>query len=292
MAIFNRTFFDLNNRRGYCVDGAAGLPSETISDLKLSVPNRTETIRLASLFLKGESVRIVFIAVYDATVKPVALFTSDERSMIRTGTPYPLTGITDRYGGLIVFGEGIRNDISLETPLTVSEECLTRYEPSAIPYASLTCDSVKLTGDVRLSSGDPDRLVSDGIDVPPELFDTTRALRLALLDSGTGGPENPMIALANGVNAYFAAEGRHGPIYKLFGAMPDQAGRITIRLDEHFRFIPIGEADLTPSMLAIGTDLTTDEVCGAVNDVEEENIEEPENLCPPSNIEFEVIEYE
>ncbi len=109
MAVFNQTFFDLNEKRGYCVDGAAGLPPDTISDLKISVPNRTESIRMVSLFSRDESVRIVFVAVTGSREKPVAHFSSDTRSMIRIGTPYPLTSPVEGYGGLIVFGEGIRN---------------------------------------------------------------------------------------------------------------------------------------------------------------------------------------
>lgn len=288
MAIYNRTFFDLNGKRGYCVDG---LPADTIVDLKISVPNRRQTIRLASLFLQDEIVRLVFVATDGSTSVPVALFSSDERSMIRVGVPYSLTSLSDGYGGLIVFGEGVRTDSDVTSALPISEECLTRFEPSAIPYVSLTCDSVKLSDEVTLSSGDPNRLISDGVDVPEELFGSKRALRLALTDSGSGDTDNPMIALANGINAYFGEGGRRSPIYKLFGAMPDSTGRITIRFDEHFHFAPVGDPDTATSTLAIGTDLTTEDVCREINGIEEETENETEPACPPSSIEFERVEY-
>ncbi|HBT78061.1 MAG TPA: hypothetical protein DEB39_14310 [Planctomycetaceae bacterium] len=290
MAVFNRNFFDLNHERGYCVDGAAGLPPDMISDLKVSVPNRTESIRMANVFSQDESVRIVFVAALDSREQAVAHFSSDARSMIRIGMPYPLTSLAEGYGGLIVFGEGIRNDVRLTTPLTISEECLTRFEPSAVPYVSLTCDSVRLTGEVRLSGGDPDRLISDGVDVPEELLGCVRALRLALVDPGSD--DSPMIALANGIDTYAAREDRGGPIYKLFGAMPDASGRITIRWDEHFHFLAAGAPQNMPSTLALGTDRTTDEICRAINGTEENGGAEPRNSCPPSSIEFERIEYE
>ena len=290
MATYNRTFFDLNGKRGYCVDGADMFPADTIVDLKISVPNRTESIRMASLFIRNEIVRIVFVATYGST--PVALFSSDERSMLRVGIPYPLTPLADGYGGLIVFGEGLRTDTDMLNSPSISEECLTRFEASAIPYVSLTCDSVALSGEVALSSGDPTRLVSDGVDVPDELFGSTRALRLALTDTGSKTSDNPMIGLANGINAYFGAEGYRSPIYKLFGAMPDSKGSITIRFDEHFHFTPVGDATTVPSMLAIGTDLTTDDVCREINGNEKESGAEPKPACPPSRIEFERIEYE
>ncbi len=162
---------------------------------------------------------------------------------------------------------------------------MTRYTPSAVPYISLTCDGAKLTGDVRLSGGDPDRLGSDGGDVPEELLGCVRALRLAPVDSGTDD-------LANGINTYFGREGRRGPIYKLFGAMPGADGRITIQLDEHFHFLAVGAPQNMPSMLALGTDRTTDEICRTVNGTGEETTEEPQNPCPPSNIQFETIGYE
>jgi hypothetical protein len=45
-------------------------------------------------------------------------------------------------------------------------------------------------------------------------------------------------------------------------------------------------------MLAIGTDRTMDEICQEINGSEEDAGEEPQNPCPPSNIEFETIEYQ
>lgn len=290
MAIYHRTFFDLNGKRGYCVDGAEGLPPDTITDLKISVPDRKTSIRMTSLFLRGETVRIVFVAVLESGTRPVAVFNSDRRSMLRIGFPYPLTPLREGYGGLIAFGEGIRNDLETTGSLPVSEECLTRFEPSAIPYVSLTCDSVKLTGEVRLGGGDPARLVSDGVDVPEELLGTNRALRLVLLDTGSGDSTNPMIATANGVNAYFGTEHRRSPVYKIFGVTPDANGTMTLRFDDHFHFTPVGESDTVTSLLAIGTDLTTDDVCRELNGTGEDNEDETEPACPPSTIQFETIE--
>ena len=274
MVVFNQTFFDLNGKRGYCVDGADGLPPDTIADLKLSVPSRTETIWLAGLFLSGDSVRLTLTTVSQL----VATFTSDQRSAIRPGEPYPLNGVIDGYGGLIVFGEGIRNDCDSRTPMRISEECLTRYEKSCIPFAAIPCRNERLLGEVRLTG--TDQLLTDGINVPTSMFGTDRALRLALVDTGIADTNNPMIVFANGINGAYGGTS----VFSLFGALPDATGTVTLSFDDHFHFAVSDDS----STLALGTDLSTDDVCRRLHDTE---YRETEPVCPPSDITFDIIPY-
>jgi len=281
MTVFNQTFFDLNGKRGYCFDRVAALPPDTLSDLKLSVPNSWETVWLCGLFLHGESVRLTFTTLPGS--RRIATFTSDRRSSLRPGEPYPLHGCQDGYGGLIVFGEAVRTDCDLRVPLRVSEECLTRYEMSSIPYAALSCRNERLTGEVHLAGND--RLLSDGVNTPQELLGTTRALRLALIDTGTADKENPMLAMLNGINGDYGLDGIS--VRWLFGAVPDTNGTVTFMFDEHFHFAPTDD----PSVLALGTDFSTDEICGGHSESSEE-LFGAQSPCPPSGITFDRIPYQ
>ena len=297
MTVFNRTFYDLNHERSYCVEGD-GLPPEMISDLKLSVPNRAESLWLHGPYLSDETIRFLWTASSGSQEKPVAFFSSDQRSMLRIGEPYQLTPLAEGYGGLIVFGMGIRKVPCFPKRFQVSEECCTRYVPSAIPFVGLACDKTTLTGEVLLGSGDPTRLTSSGVALERSQNDfliAERGLVLSLLDTGEAGAGNPMIAMANGTNSYFGIEGRRGPIFKLFGALPDETGTVRIRFDDHFHFAGITD-DLAAeepfvSGLAIGSDMTREELCRAfaVETIPKESDDPP---CEPSAIRFKVLDYE
>jgi len=294
MTVFNRTFYDLNHERSYCVEGD-GLPPEMISDLKLSVPNVTESLWLHGPYLAGETVRFLWTAVSGSQEKPVAFFSSDQRSMLRIGEPYPLAALAEGYGGLIVFGAGIRKGEWFPRRFRVSEECCTRYVPSAVPFAGLACDKTRLTGEVFLGSGDSTRLTSTGVALDHDkngFLIADRGLALSLRDTGEAGPGNPMIAMANGTNSYFGMGGRRGPVFQLFGALPDESGSVRVRFDEHFHWTGITD-DLAAeeprvSGLAIGSDMTLDELCRAFTvDTTPNASDDPP--CTPSAICFEVV---
>jgi hypothetical protein len=260
----NRSFYDLNLERAFCTDGDPSFPRGLIADLRLSLPGFTEKPLITGLFLSGNTVRILFAVQTPEEIRAVCSFTSDERDMLRSGVTYPLKPLRDGYGGLIVFGEGVRTDYALAERFAVSEECCTRYVPSAVPSAGLVCDSVRLTGEVGLSAGGGTSLVSEGTDVPEELFGTSRALCLSVTDTGEASEQNPMIALANGINSYFGPDGSKSPVFRLFGAVPDETGTIRIHFDGHFSFLPVGDDPAEPvSQIVLASDLTVEEVCGS-----------------------------
>jgi len=296
MVVFNQSLYDLNHKRGYCVDGANGFPVETISDMKISVPNDTDRIVLRGLYLKGEILRLTLTAqsrISRDREKPVALFSSNLRSSLRIGEPYMLHSIDPACGGLVVFGPGIRKDFTENRSFVVSEECLTRYRPSGIPYAGQTCDNVRLTGEVRLLGGDPSRVVTEGADIPDAQVSSiiaSRGLRIRLLDNGFVDTSNPMIEMANGINSYIGLDGSRSPTYQLFGALPNHDGEVHIIFDEHFHFAGVvqdlDDPEPVISQLAVGTDLTMEDVC-ASGITKEPN--ESAETCSPKDIQFELV---
>ena len=298
MTVFNRSFYDLNHERRLCVDGATGFPAELISDLKVSLPGYEEDAWLESLYISGETVRLTLTAVSGQGRKLIAVFSSDQRSMIRTGETYDLNSVGEGYGGLIVFGEGLRKDWQTSNPFRISEECCTRYQSSAIPYIGLVCDNTRLTGEILLGSGDPMRLTSNLTELNrtehPFLI-ANQAIRLSLTDTGRAETANPMVAMANGINSYFGLEGRRGPIFKIFGALPDESGTVYLRFDEHFHLAGITDTlTAMPKFLngvALGSNLSQEDICRSLQEVPdpEESGEQP---CSPSEIRFEVIRYE
>jgi len=302
MVVFNQSLYDLNHKRGYCVDGTDGFPVDTISDMKISVPNDTEQIIVRGLYLKEEILRLTLTAISKTSKtskisqdseKPVALFTSDLRSSLRIGEPYMLRSVDPAYGGLVVFGPGIRKDFTENLSFPVSEECLTRYRPSGIPCAGQTCDNVRLTGEVRLLGGDPSRVVTEGVDIPDAATTSiiaSRGLRIRLLDNGIVDASNPMIEMANGINSYIGLDGSRSPIYQLFGALPNHDGEVRVVFDEHFHFAGVvqdwDDPEPVLSQLAVGTDLTMDDVCASMTTREPGESEEP---CSPKDIRFELV---
>ena len=298
MTAFNRSFYDLNHERRLCVDGAAGFPAELISDLKVSLPGYEEDAWLESLYISGETVRLTLTAVSGQGRKLIAMFSSNQRSMIRTGETYDLNSVGEGYGGLIVFGEGLRKDWQISNPFRISEECCTRYQSSAVPYVGLVCDNTKLTGEILLGSGDPTRLTSNLTELnrlEHSFLIANQAICLSLTDTGQVETVNPMVAMANGINSYFGLEGRRGPIFKIFGALPDESGTIYLRFDEHFHLAGITETlSSIPKFLngvAIGSNLSQEDICHLLQEVPDSD-ESGEQPCSPSGIRFEVIRYE
>ena len=294
MVVFNQTFYDLNHKRGYCVDGALDFPTDTISDLKISVPNDTDTIWLQGLYMIDETVRLVFTAKSSQREIPVALFTSNSRSSLRIGEIYSLRSIDSSYVGLIVFGSGIRNDCEIRSSFPVSEECYTRYESSGIPFVGRACDNLRLTGEVQIISGDESRVVTEGCDldkVTSPFVIADRGLRIRLLDTDKQDMTNPMIEAANGINSYFGTETRESPIFQLFGATPDAQGQVRFAFDKHFHLAYVTDDlnDSNPSFsrLAIGTDITMEDVCESGLTAEPGDVEE---VCHPSDIQFEIVD--
>ena len=303
MAIFNRTFFDLNHERHYCVDArdALNFPAEVLSDLKIAAPSLEETIILNSLFIQDNLVRLTFSTVAkNGRIKLIVSFSSDQRSLIKQGEVYPLKVFDNHYSGVIVFGPGLSTDCNIcpVKGIRVSEECLTRYIPSKVPYAGITCDNTYLTGEVLLNSANPGVLVSTGVDLgeTASLFGAARGLKLGLIDTGQLTVENPMIAYANGINSFCGVEGTDSPIFKIFGAVADTNGTIRLVFDDHFSFAGVGRSPaLSLSEAVISSDITTQEVCermGATDTFDERYPESSEPAdCDVTQIEFEFAEY-
>jgi len=261
-SLFNQTFYDLNGKRAYCLHPAEvpdWFPADVLVDAKLSLPSLTDQLYLGSLFIKDEVVRLTFLVKKAGVFQLVAKFSSDSRRTLRLGDAYPLTSVVAEYGGWVVFGENVKVDFTrAHLPLLLSEECCTRYVPSAIPYAAMTCDSEQLIGEVGMSSGDPLRLVSECREIDDNDL-KGRVLCLSLRDTEEADMSNPMIGLANGSNNYSnMADGSCAPIFKLFGAVPDENGQIQWVFDDPFYFTPVKNET---NLLAVGSEFDIQEIC-------------------------------
>jgi hypothetical protein len=288
MAIFNQSFFDLNNKRCYCLQTPdEEFPLELISDLKISVPNFEEQPCLRSIFISDSSVRIT-IAI---NTKLILSFSSDSRSSVRVAKPYPLKSHVAGYDGVIVFGAGINTDCNFIKQAPISEECLTRYLPSRIPYVSLTCIQERLVGDVLLSGGDTTIAVTDKVEPVPDIYPDARGLmRIDLIDTYHISSDNPLIRFANGVNAYNEVAKR-SPVYTVGGLYPDATGTVTIMFEDHFRITPIGDPDDNEliTAVAVASDIIQSDVCSP--SIEPLGPGEEGDLCDPGDITFETIPY-
>jgi hypothetical protein len=289
MAIFNQSFFDLNNKRCYClVTPDEEFPLELVSDLKVSVPNFTEQPCLRSIFIRDNSIRLTV-----SVDNRLALsYSSDNRNSVRLGQPYPFKSYLEGYEGMIVFGAGIKSDCEYVKSSLISEECITRYLPSRIPYVSLTCIKERLVGDIILSGGDLSIAYTDKVAVSGQVFpNAEEALQLDLVDTSFVSSENPMIRLANGVNAYNEVAKR-SPVYSVGGIYPDATGTVTIMFEDHFRITPIVEPDVTDviTCVAVGSDIIQSDVCFPSRPSDGDGSGD-ENLCDVGEITFETIMY-
>jgi hypothetical protein len=125
---YNHTFYDLNNRRQYPLAVPdVNFPVEAISDLKISVPNLTAEVVINSIYIRDKIIRIVL----SADNRLVAGFTSNNRSLVHIGQTYPLQSSMTGYAGFITLGAGTKYDWNYIGGAVISEECLTRFKPSA-----------------------------------------------------------------------------------------------------------------------------------------------------------------
>jgi len=287
MARFNRTFYDLNNERCYCFAVADDrIPSFLLSDLKLSVPNFAETPFVSSILIKGETVRVTIAE----GGQIVAAYSSDSRSMLRTGKTYTMKSWKEGYEGILVFGD-LRRDVYYTGNIPISEECLTRYQPSAIPYISIPCTDVRLTGEVVIG-GDKGQTHSFVEEIPFNLFGVDRSMLIDLMDTGLMNPLNPLIYYANGINAFNDVPSLRSPIYSIYAVGPNADGTVFVKFGDHFQIAAVVKdvmlpiVNLTISEITVGTDITQDNVCHK----EQPPVVDPHDpeSCP---IEFVTIEY-
>jgi hypothetical protein len=318
MAVFNQAFYDLNNKRCYCLRRPdADFPLELISDLKISVPNQTEVPAVQSIFIKDNCVRMTITS--DSGL--ILSYTSDDREFVRNGRTYPLKSHAEGYDGVIVFGKGIRHDCNFQTESLISEECITRYSPSRIPYVSLTCIGEQLTGEVWLGGDDTSIVQSDAAadfdpadddEDYPVFGEDSQAVRIDLVDTFRVEPNNPMIQFANGINAYNEVADR-SPVYTIGNIHPDATGTVTIQFEDHFSLAGIvtslesenengngngGEEETKPVVAcAVGSDISPSDVCSPSKtepDEGDEGSEETEQAekCDISEIQAEIVPYE
>jgi len=167
MARFNRTFYDLNNERHYCfAEADENIPVAVLSDLKLSVPSYTDSPFISSIFIKKETVKITIVVGGQIVVS----YSSENRSALRPGRNYTMKSWKEGYEGVLVFGN-LRVDAHYEGEIPLSEECLTRYQPSAIPYVSIPCTDIRLTGEVAIG-GDDVHAHSFTASIPADIVET------------------------------------------------------------------------------------------------------------------------
>ena len=290
MARFNRTFYDLNRERQYCFAGQGEeIPSGVLADLKLSVPDDTAIPFLSGIFLKGETVKLT-IAVGGNIV---ASYSSESRSMLRVGRTYTMKSWKEGYEGVLVFGD-LKTDVDYKGSFftsAISEECLTRVLPSAIPYVSLPCTNIRLTGEVFLG-GNQVNVRSFTETLLPGMFGATESMMLDLIDTKTVDAMNPMILYANGVNALGAIEEKRSPIYTIHGVHPDLTGTVFVHFEDHFRIaavtknlLEIEEEEVKISAVAVGSDITQEMVCYKSEPPPEEDV------IPDCDITFTHIDY-
>jgi len=278
MARFNRTFYDLNNERHYCFAVAdERIPVAVLSDLKLSVPDQSATPVISGIFIQGETVRIT-IAVGGEIV---ASYVSENRSLLRRGKPYPLKSWNPHYEGILVFGD-LTADVRYEGAIPIAEECLSRYVPSAIPYVSIPCTAVRLTGEVYFG-GDGVHTVSYEKELPVPDFGVPQSAVLDLADTEVIAETNPMLLYANGVNALNEKASPRSPIYSIYGVKPNGVGTLFIDFEDYFKIAALVEdAEETVgvgiySTVAVGTAITQDDVCHSPQEGAIDSSGTPEN---------------
>jgi len=124
MALFNRTFYDLNNERHYCFAVPdEKIPVAVLSDLKLSVPSYTDTPFISSVFIQKETVKVMIVSGGEI----VASYSSESRSMLRTGRVYALKSWKKGYEGVLVFGS-LKIDVHYkgDIPLNNLDDCVQK----------------------------------------------------------------------------------------------------------------------------------------------------------------------
>ncbi|MDR1478482.1 MAG: hypothetical protein LBJ00_06020 [Planctomycetaceae bacterium] len=296
---YNHTLFDLNNRRQYPLGiPDSNFPSEVISDLKLSVPNIDSEIIINSIYAADNCLRIVF----SADNRLIAAYSSNNRNLLKIGTAYALKEITAGYKGFIVLGEGIKKDWNYAGSSKVSEECITRYRPSAVPYAGLVCNYNKITTGEAYIAGTELQLTTDVIALPNNLLpQCDTALSFQLIDNQSVSSQNPMIAMANGINSFVVTPDKESPIFTIANVRPDINGVIRIHFEDHFKLTSVVNYIDDPVMtdagiplvysIAVAVDVNSDAICGAKKDLFGEAEDTDPNaptpaLCDLNDIKF------
>ena len=286
MARFNRTFYDLNHERRYCFAAAdESVPSAVISDMKISVPSYSALPVVTGLLSKEDSVQVVVAVGGQIAVT----FTSNSRNTLRSGRVYAMKSWKEGYEGVLVFGS-LKEDVHYKGTAPVSEECLTRYSPSEVPYVSIPCTGVRLTGEVSIG-GDSTHSRSFTERLPEGCFTANESMMLDLIDTGVTSSDNPMILYANGINAFNDIENVRAPIYTLCGFPPDLSGSVFVRFEDHFKIAAVAKKDVEDasiSALVVGTTITHDDVCYPPTSVDDGSSVTDGEDCP---IEFIEIEY-
>jgi hypothetical protein len=301
MAVHNHAFFDLNNRRQYPLAVAdAEFPVEVISDLKISVPDDVAEVVVSGIFAKDKCLRIVFSV--DNLL--VATFSHNTRNLIKIGSTYPLESAKTGYAGFITLGAGVRQDCDYQGGAKVSEECLTRFRPSAIPYVGTTCSYDKLTGgamgEVYLA-GSESQLTTGLVTLPTGLLPNCEtALAFQLTDNLSTTSQNPMVAMANGINALTSASDTQSPIFTINNVRPDSNGVIRIHFEQNFKLTtvvdtissspPIESETPEASAVAVGTEIMPRDVCNVSENRQKEKDEAlTPDLCDLSGVTFTII---
>jgi hypothetical protein len=273
MGVFNRSFADLNSHRQYCLAvQIEDFPIGIIADLKLSLPSSAGLMYpcISGIYAKDDVLRIMI----SANGEPIFSFASDSRSSIRAERVYPLVCYLENAAGIITFGNGIANDIdyhpSDDLPAMISEECITRYVVSGIPYVSIACTSRKLTGEINIGT-DSDTASTKSVAIPTSLYDRdVQGMLIDLVDSEKPDSDNPLVAFANGVNTYNDVV-LPSPVFSLQGVTPNEEGTVFLFFGDHFKVnavvdrIATGEEDEPePTIVgcAVGSDITQEMVCG------------------------------
>jgi hypothetical protein len=304
MAVFNRTLYDLNGKRYYISDKPdVRMPLETILDLKLSVPNFSNQPVLEGIYISNNIVRILF----SDNGRPVASYNSDNGSGIRLGIPLSLKSLAEGYAGYIVLGEGIRQSFTEKCSFTISEECLTRFRPSRIPFAGRPCTDVRLTGEVHISAGtkDAQSTIEDvSYSAALQSFRTEKALVLSLKNTEEKDISNPFIAFANGINRLAFVYDTRAPIYRIGDMVPDCLGNIHFQFSNQFVIGGLtaagseedadGEAgeeageenEKKINGLAVGVIVTETAICSGKSPLLEDL---DADVCPPGSYQLQVV---
>ncbi|GHT30399.1 hypothetical protein FACS1894214_0180 [Planctomycetales bacterium] len=290
MPAFNRTFFDLNEERQYVLaESSDKFPSSVIADLKLSVPGKDPVVSIAGVLINENVVRVVIIA----DNQLVAGYASDTKYSLKKHRVYPLKSYKEGYEGVLSFGNGLSQNVSIKGDFPISEECLTRFKPSAIPYISIPCTNVKLTGQV-LFGGDTINSISTVENIPADstsLFDGLKqSLVLDLIDTGFPNTNNPIVRFANGINGYNDLDDQKSPVYSIHGVLPNAEGTLFVHFADHFHIAGIVSNQVetvSTSQIAVGSDITMEHVCGPKDEEDGSGGGETDN-CP---ITFVKVEY-
>ena len=266
------------------------MPADVFADLKLSVPNFDSTPVIQSIYIKNDIIRLVITDTSDDKEFIAVLFSTDNRSAVRIGTPIPLKSMHKGYEGFVVFGHGIKQDFTEKFSVPVSEECLTRFTPSGISYAGKLCSNKQTAGEIRISGGGgltaASRVGTVTLQGPASSVSACEALIIDLADNGQPD-NNPVTQMANGINGMTASKDQRSPIMSLSGLYPSCDNGIRLQFSKEFIVNEILES-MTESEepvsigLALGVTMTQQDICG------DGTSEQTGEGCPPETLQLEI----